>query len=77
MHTISDSAHSREVPPIPRLCIPALLMNNGPAGVGSGGPVQYRATALPAPIGQAATFDPAAARRYGTIEGSETGSWPR
>src|SRR4051812_29042396 len=58
MHTISDSEHSREVPPNSRLCIPALLMNNGPAGVSSGGPVMRRATALPAPIGQAATFDP-------------------
>ena len=72
MHTISDSEHSREVSPIPRLCIPALLMNNGPAGVSSGGPVMRAATALPAPIGQAATFDPSAARRYGTIEGAET-----
>jgi beta-glucosidase len=72
MHTISDAEHSREVSPIPRLCIPALLMNNGPAGVGSGGPVQHAATALPAPIGQAATFDPGAARSYGTIEGAET-----
>ncbi|HEV7964099.1 MAG TPA: glycoside hydrolase family 3 N-terminal domain-containing protein, partial [Actinoplanes sp.] len=72
MHTISDSGHSREVPAIPRLCIPALLMNNGSAGVSSGGPVQHPATALPAPIGQAATFDPAAARRYGVIEGAET-----
>jgi beta-glucosidase len=72
MHTIADSGHSREVPPLPRLCIPALLLNNGSAGVSSGGPIQYPATALPAPIGQAATFDPAAARRYGTIEGAET-----
>src|SRR5882672_1474466 len=72
MHTISDSTHSREVPAIPRLCVPALLMNNGSAGVSSGGPVQHPATALPAPIGQAATFDPGTARRYGTIEGTET-----
>ncbi|WP_030437692.1 beta-glucosidase family protein [Actinoplanes subtropicus] len=72
MHTISDSQHAREVPANPRLCIPALLMNNGPAGVSSGGPVMLRATALPAPIGQAATFDPSAARRYGMIEGVET-----
>ena len=72
MHTVSTSTQSREVPPIPRLCIPALLMNNGPAGVGSGGPVQFPSTALPAPIAQAATFDPAAARRYGAVEGSDT-----
>jgi beta-glucosidase len=72
MHTISDSEHSREVPANPRLCIPALLLNNGSAGVSSGGPVQHPATALPAPIGQAATFDPGAARRYGAVEGLET-----
>jgi beta-glucosidase len=72
MHTVSTSTLSREVLPIDRLCIPALLMNNGPAGVGSGGPVQFPATALPAPIGQAATFDPAAARQYGSVEGSDT-----
>src|SRR5262249_50939144 len=77
MHTISDSGHSREVPAIPRLCVPALLMNNGSAGVSSGGPVQHPATALPAPIGQAATFDPATARRYGTVEGRETSAQGR
>jgi beta-glucosidase len=72
MHTISDATHSREVPAIPRLCVPALLMNNGPAGVSSGGPVQFPATALPAPIGQAATFDPLTAWWYGTVEGRDT-----
>ena len=72
MHTVSDATHSREVLAIDRLCVPALLMNNGPAGVGSGGPVQPSTTALPAPIGQAATFDPDAARRYGTVEGRDT-----
>ena len=43
--------HAREVLPIPRLCVPALRLNNGSAGVGSGGPVQPQATALPAPLG--------------------------
>jgi beta-glucosidase len=63
--------------PIPRLCVPALLMNNGPAGVGSGGPVQFPSTALPAPIAQAATFDPTAAQRYGAVEGSDTSALGR
>ena len=71
-HAISDSTHSREVPPIDRLCIPALLLNNGSAGVGSGGVVQPQATALPAPLDAAASFDPAIARAYGTVEGRET-----
>jgi beta-glucosidase len=71
-HTISDSTNAREIPAIPRLCIPSLLMNNGPAGVGSGGIVQYQATALPAPLGVAASFDPQVARAYGVVEGRET-----
>jgi beta-glucosidase len=72
MHAISDSAHDREVPPVPRLCVPALLLNNGPAGVGSSGPVQAQTTAMPAPLGLAASFDPSMARAYGVIEGRET-----
>src|SRR5262245_52204370 len=67
-----DATHSRETPPIPRLCVPALRLNNGSAGVSTGGPVQFPATALPAPIGLAATFDPGLARRYGAVEGEET-----
>src|SRR5581483_9263321 len=69
MHTISDATHSRLVPGIARLCVPAIQMNNGPAGVSSGEPVQFPATALPAPIGQAATFDPSTAWWYGLVEG--------
>ncbi|MGH3382323.1 MAG: glycoside hydrolase family 3 C-terminal domain-containing protein [Actinoallomurus sp.] len=72
MHAISDSTHDREVPPVERLCVPALLLNNGPAGVGSSGPVQAQTTAMPAPLGLAASFDPSMARAYGVIEGRET-----
>jgi beta-glucosidase len=72
MGSIRDATHSRETPPIARLCVPALRMNNGSAGVSTGGPTQFPATALPAPIGLAATFDPRQARRYGAIEGVET-----
>jgi beta-glucosidase len=71
-HTLSDATHSRETAPIPRLCVPALLLNNGPAGVASGGIVQPQATALPAPLAAAASFDPAIARAYGVVEGRET-----
>jgi len=71
-HAISDSTHSREVPGNDRLCIPPLLLNNGPAGVGSGGVVQPNTTALPAPLGLAASFDPTVARAYGAVEGRET-----
>jgi beta-glucosidase len=72
MHAVSDSTHDRETLPIPRLCVPALRLNNGPAGVGSSGPVQAQTTALPEPLGLAASFDPATARAYGAVEGRET-----
>src|ERR1700742_992017 len=61
-HALSDDTHSRETAAIPRLCVPQLLLNNGPAGVGSGGIVQPNTTALPAPLGLAASFDPSTAR---------------
>ena len=72
LHGIRNASHYRYVPPIPRLGIPALRITNGPAGVGPGGAgPQPPATALPAPIALAATWDVAAAREYGRIEGSE------
>jgi hypothetical protein len=40
--------------------------------VGSGGDTQPQATALPAPLGLAATFDPRVAFRYGAVMGRET-----
>jgi beta-glucosidase len=70
--SLRDSAHFRETPPIPWLCLPALRLNNGSAGVSTGGPVQFPATALPAPIGLAATWDTALARTYGEVAGRET-----
>jgi beta-glucosidase len=72
LHAVSDAAHARETLPIARLCIPALRLNNGSAGVGSGGPVQPQATALPAPLGLAASFDPGVAYSYGAVMGRET-----
>jgi beta-glucosidase len=68
---ISTATQSREVPPIPSLCIPALLLTNGSAGISTGSPVQDPATALPAPISLASTWDPAAAGQYGGVQGSE------
>src|SRR5258708_34443581 len=59
--------------PIPRLGIPALTMADGPAGIRvarqdvNGG----KATALPAPIGLAATWDLMAAKQYGDLLGHE------
>ena len=68
---VSTATESREVPAIGSLCIPALLLTNGSAGISTGGPVQEPATALPAPISLASTWDPAAAAEYGRVEGTE------
>ncbi len=73
LHGIHTAEHYRYVPGVPRLGVPAFPMTNGPAGVGPGGASpQLRATALPAPIALAASWDPALAQRYGKIAGEET-----
>lgn len=73
LHGIRDADHQRFVPGVPRLGIPPLRITNGPAGVGpSDDPQQQPATALPAPISLAATFDPALAGAYGDVQGAET-----
>lgn len=72
LHGLQDQSHLRYVPPIPRLNIPALRIANGPAGVGPADDrKQEPATALPAPISLAATWDVQAAHRYGVIIGRE------
>lgn len=73
LHGIHTAEHYRYVPGIPRLGIPAFPMTNGPAGAGPGGASpQLRATALPAPIALAASWDPSLAHRYGVIAAEET-----
>src|SRR5258708_24820560 len=59
--------------PIPRLGIPALTMADGPAGirVARQDVNEGKATALPAPIGLAATWDLMAAKQYGDLLGHE------
>ena len=75
LHGIRDAAHYRFVPGLPRLGIPQLQVTNGPAGVGPGGAgPQQLATALPAPIALAASWDPNLARAYGRIAGEEARS---
>ncbi len=54
--------------PIPALKVPGLYQEDGPGGVGDG---DGGVTQLPAPIALAATFDPAAARCYGQVIGTE------
>jgi beta-glucosidase len=56
------------VPANPRLCIPALALNDGPAGVADG---LLGTTAFPAPIAQAATWDVSLQRRFGEAIGRE------
>ncbi|MCW2945061.1 MAG: Beta-glucosidase [Actinoallomurus sp.] len=54
------------VAPITRLCVPALNLQDGGAGVVMGG-----STAMPAPVAAAASWDPSAERAYGTVVGAE------
>lgn len=63
----------RIVPGIPELCVPDLTVTNGPAGVGpSVKPLEgVPATALPAPLALAATWQPAMARDLGNVMGEE------
>jgi beta-glucosidase len=56
------------VPAIHSLCIPALKLEDGPAGVGDG---MTGVTQLPAPVDVAATWDTSAERTYGRLIGSE------
>jgi beta-glucosidase len=75
LHGIRDPENFRVVPGLARLGIPALHMTNGPAGVGPGGAgPQKPATAMPAPIALAASWDPELARAYGKLEAEETRS---
>lgn len=73
VHGIYDENHFRYVPGVPRLGIPPLQITNGPAGVGPGGSgPRGEATALPAPIALAATWNEGLARAYGRLSGEET-----
>jgi beta-glucosidase len=73
LHGVQNADHQRFVPGIGRLGIPPLVITNGPAGAGPGDARrQPPATALPAPISLAASFDPDLARRYGVVTGAET-----
>ena len=73
MHGTGTKEQYRIVVGVPRLHIPDLLVTNGPAGFGPAGPGhQGKATALPAPISLAATWDVDASKAYGVIAGSES-----
>lgn len=72
-HGEMDPRYPFSVPPVPRLGIPALTMADGPSGVRVVDPSANagRATAMPATIALAATWDPALARQYGDLVGHE------
>ncbi len=53
---------------IPRLCIPALTMQDGPAGIAGRA---HGVTQLPAPIALAATWNTGLAAQYGNVIGTE------
>src|SRR3954471_10535397 len=70
LHLQPDAEHQRFVPPIPRLGVPGFRIANGPAGMGpADDKPQKPATALPATMALASTFDTELARRYGRLIG--------
>lgn len=65
----SGTNYENFVPGIPRLCIPAMTLQDGPAGVAA---VPGGVTQLPAPIALAATWNTGWASPYGEIQGTES-----
>jgi beta-glucosidase len=68
MTGVSGSSYVGFIPAIGSLCIPALNLQDGPAGVGDG---LTNVTQLPAPVDVAATWDPSAEQEYGQVIGAE------
>ena len=64
----SGSSYVGFIPAIGSLCIPALNLEDGPAGVGDG---MTGVTQLPAPVDVAATWDTSAEQLYGKVIGTE------
>jgi beta-glucosidase len=62
------SPYAGEIPAIPRLCVPSILLHDGPNGVAGG---LSGVTQLPAPVAAAATFDTGLVESYGRVEGAE------
>ena len=67
----SGSSYVGFTPSIGSLCIPAINLEDGPAGVGDG---MTNVTQLPAPVDVAATWDTAAEQEYGQVIGAEQAS---
>ena len=64
----SGSSYVGNIPAISSLCIPAMNLEDGPAGVGDG---MNNVTQLPAPVDIASTWDTAAEQEYGQVIGAE------
>ena len=64
----SGSSYVGFIPAIGSLCIPAINLQDGPAGVGDG---FSGVTQLPAPVDAAATWDTSAEQTYGQVIGAE------
>ncbi|SCE47735.1 beta-glucosidase [Streptomyces sp. DvalAA-14] len=64
----SGSSYVGFTPAIGSLCIPAMNLEDGPAGVADG---MTAVTQLPAPVDAASTWDTAAEQSYGQVIGSE------
>jgi beta-glucosidase len=64
----SGSSYVGNIPAISSLCIPAINLEDGPAGVGDG---MSNVTQLPAPVDVAATWDTSAEQEYGQVIGAE------
>ena len=60
--------YAGQTTPVPSLCIPALNLEDGPAGVGDS---MTGVTQLPAPVALAATWDSQLAEDYGRVVGAE------
>ena len=72
IHMRDKPDHPREVPAIERLGIPVFKITNGPAGAGPGDsrPTQP-ATAMPAALALAASWDPRLAETFGRVVADE------
>jgi len=72
LHGINTSANSFAtvgyLPAIPRLNVPAVTMTDGPAGIRDGAD---KATELPSPSAEAASFDTNVAQLYGSVLGGD------
>jgi beta-glucosidase len=62
------AGYEHYVPAIPQLCVPAIVQQDGPAGVAGG---LTGVTQLPAPIAAASTFSQGTLRAYGATIGGE------